>query len=299
MSDAVSEALGPYGLRALGEERDQLGEGPVWNQRYGELWHVDIAGGKVHVSPLPHSLSVTLDFDGEVSSVVPRAAGGMVVTVGHEIVTLDADGVRAKLACVEHELADNRFNDCRCDTKGRLWAGTMSKTRRPGTAALYCLAPGEPIQRMVPETTLSNGISWSPSGEQMYFVDSTTQRIDVFDFEPSAGAISDRRALAYVEPNDGLPDGIAVDSEGSIWLCLFGGGALRRYSSDGVLEEEIQLPVTNPTCPTFGASDLGTLFVTTAKHRLSKRQLASEPLAGAVLALEPGVRGLPVNEFGG
>ena len=78
-----------------------------------------------------------------------------------------------------------------------------------------------------------------------------------------------------------------------------GGGALRRYSSVGDLEEEIQLPVSSPTCPTFGGPDLGTLYVTTAKHRLSRHQLLSEPLAGAVLALEPGVRGLPVNEFGG
>jgi len=295
----LRERLGPYGLRALGEDRDQLGEGPVWNPRCGELWHVDIARGKVHASPPPHTRSVTFDFDGEVSSVVPRARGGMIVAIGHEIIGLDAHGVRAGLARVEPDLVDNRFNDCRCDAKGRLWAGTMSKTRRPGTAALYCLAPGEPIQRMVAGTTLSNGISWSPSGEQMYFVDSTTQRIDVFDFEPSAGAISNRRTLAYVEPNDGLPDGIAVDSEGGIWLCLFGGGALRRYSSVGDLEEEIQLPVSSPTCPTFGGPDLGTLYVTTAKHRLSRHQLLSEPLAGAVLALEPGVRGLPVNEFGG
>ena len=133
----------------------------------------------------------------------------------------------------------------------------------------------------------------------MYFVDSTTQRIDVFDFDGGTGSVSNRRPFAHIDPRDGLPDGITVDRKGGVWLCLFGGRALRRYNEAGVLEEVIMLPTTNPTCPAFGGTDLATLFITTARHRLSPEQIASEPLAGAVLALEPGVTGLPTNRFGG
>jgi sugar lactone lactonase YvrE len=129
--------------------------------------------------------------------------------------------------------ATNRFNDCRCDPRCRLWAGTMSRERSPGAAALYRLAPGEEMERVIPETTISNGLAWSPAGDLMYFVDS------------------------------------------------------------------IGLPVTNPTSPVFGGSGLNTLYVTSARHRLSGKQLAAEPLAGAVLALEPGVTGWPGNRFGG
>jgi sugar lactone lactonase YvrE len=129
--------------------------------------------------------------------------------------------------------ATNRFNDCRCDPQGRLWAGTMSKERSPGAAALYRLAPGEEIERVIPGDHHLQRPGLEPGGDLMYFVDS------------------------------------------------------------------IGLPVTNPTSPVFGGSGLNTLYVTSARLRLSGEQLAAEPLAGAVLALEPGVTGLPGNRFGG
>jgi sugar lactone lactonase YvrE len=130
----------------------------------------------------------------------------------------------------------------------------------------------------------------------MYFVDSLTFRVDAFDFD---GTISGRRPLIEVDPTDGLPDGLAIDVEGGIWLCLFGGGAVRRYSPSGALDAHIPLPVTNPTCPAFGGPDLATLFVTSARHRLTAEQLGAEPQAGSLLAVEAGVRGLPANRFAG
>jgi sugar lactone lactonase YvrE len=133
----------------------------------------------------------------------------------------------------------------------------------------------------------------------MFFVDSTTQRIDALDFDAATGAISDRRPFAAIDPADGLPDGLAVDAEDGIWICLFGGAAVRRYDVAGRLDAVVELPVTNPTCPAFGGPGLATLYVTSARHRLTPVQLAAEPLAGAVLALDPGVRGLPRGTFGG
>jgi sugar lactone lactonase YvrE len=133
----------------------------------------------------------------------------------------------------------------------------------------------------------------------MYFIDSTTQRVDVFDFDARTGAVADRRTFAEIDVADGLPDGMTVDAEGGVWVCLFGGGALRRYGDDGKLDAVFSLPVTNPTSAAFGGPDLSTLYVTSAWHRLSEAQLAAEPLAGAVFAIEPGVAGLPGNRFAG
>jgi sugar lactone lactonase YvrE len=175
----------------------------------------------------------------------------------------------------------------------------MSKQRVAGSAALYRLAPGAALEQVIAGTTISNGLAWSPSGERMYFVDSTTQRIDVFDFDAATGDIADRRTLAEIDPRDGLPDGMTVDAEGGVWVCLFGGAAIRRYGPDGRLDAAIALPATNPTSAVFGGADLRTLYITTARHRLSPRQLTAELLAGAVLALEPGVSGLPGNRFAG
>jgi sugar lactone lactonase YvrE len=286
-------------VRVALHARDQLGEGPFWDERAGELLRVDIARGCIHAwNPVSHRVA-THALAGEVSAVVPRAgAAGWLLAIGHRLVLREGEAQRT-LAAVEQRRPANRFNDCKCDPQGRVWAGTMSKQRAPATAALYRLAPRGEIERVIAGTTISNGLGWSPAGDRMYFIDSTTQRIDVLDFDAASGAVADRRTLAEVDPHDGLPDGMAVDAEGGIWVCLFGGGAVRRYSPDGVLDAAIALPVTNPTSPVFGGADLRTLYVTTARHRLSAEQLAVEPLAGAVLALDPGVRGMPGNRFAG
>jgi sugar lactone lactonase YvrE len=286
-------------VRVALRARDELGEGPFWDERTGELLRVDIARGRIHAWDPVGDRVTTHDVAAEVSAVLPRAAAaGWLVAAGHRLLLRDGDD-RRTLAIVERDVPDNRFNDCKCDPQGRVWAGTMSKRRAPGTAALYRLAPGGEIERVIAGTTISNGLGWSPSGERMYFVDSTTQRIDVLDFDGADGRVADRRALAEVDPRDGLPDGLAVDAEGGIWVCLFGGGAVRRYGPDGALDAAIRLPVTNPTSPVFGGADLRTLYVTSARHRLSLGRLALEPLAGAVFALDPGVAGLPGNRFAG
>jgi sugar lactone lactonase YvrE len=278
---------------------DHLGEGPHWDDRAGELLWVDITQGRIHAwSPASGHVRTEL-LSGEVSAVIPRAsASGHVVAAGHRLAIRDGKGERT-LAIVEQDLQDNRFNDCKCDPQGRLWAGTMSKRRAPGTAAVYRLSAGGEIERVIAETTLSNGLAWSPHGDTMYFIDSTTQRIDAFDFDARTGDVSDRRPLVAIDPDDGLPDGMTVDAEGGIWVCLFGGAALRRYTPEGHLDTAIPLPTTNPTSPVFGGPDLRTLYITTARHRLTPDQLATEPLAGAVLTLDPGVQGLPGNRFAG
>ncbi len=264
----MTAAAGTARVRVALHSADHLGEGPFWDERAGELLRVDITRGRIHGWRPAANRVRMLALGGEVSAVVPRAAApGCLVAAGHRLVLRDGDDERTlavveqdrtdnrfndcnerTLAVVEQDRTDNRFNDCKCDPQGRLWAGTMSKRRAPGTAALYRLAPGGEIERVIEGTTISNGLAWSPSGERMYFVDSTTQRIDAFDFDAATGGIADRRTFTQIDPRDGLPDGLAADAEGGIWVCLFGGAAIRRYSPDGALEATIALPVTNPSC---------------------------------------------------
>lgn len=285
-------------IHAVAGHRNRLGEGPTWCG--DRLLHVDILGGKVHaLNPVTRERwSLPVD-GGEVSAAVPRADGGIVIAIEHELISFDRDGNRETLAIVEDHLPTNRFNDCRCDRAGRLWAGTMSRERVPGTAALYCLEAGGPIRRVIAETTLSNGIGWSPDWDRMYFIDSTTQRIDVLEFDVATGGVADRRTLANVEERDGMPDGLAVDADGGVWVCLFRGGSVRRYEPDGSLSDVISLPVTDPTCPAFGGPDLRTLYITTARHRLSPKEQKREPLAGMVLSFDAGVAGMPTPRFAG
>jgi sugar lactone lactonase YvrE len=278
---------------------DQLGEGPFWDDLRGELLRVDISRGLVHGWNPSTGAAWRRECDGEVGAALPRAgADGLVMAVGRRIVVDEGEGVRV-LARVEEDRPGNRFNDCKCDPAGRLWAGTMSGDSSSGEASLYRMAPGGEIELVISGTTISNGLGWSPAGDRMYFIDSTTHRIDMFDYDAESGQIAGRRTFAETDPSEGLPDGMTVDSEGGVWVCLFGGGALRRYSEDGALEAHVELPVTNPTSPVFGGPDLRTLYVTSARHNLSEAQLAAEPLAGAVLALQPAVAGTPGHRFAG
>lgn len=297
MSGHLADSLHP--ISVVGDDRNHLGESPVWDDRQQQLLRVDITAGRVITLTPSNKSTSSFDAGGEVSSVIPRENGGMLLAIGHEIVALRPDGERDMLAIVEDDKPDNRFNDCRCDPAGRLWAGTMNKQRSPGTAGLYRMERGGPMQQIIAGTTLSNGIGWSPAGDRMYFIDSTEQRIDVFDFDSSSSSISERRCFAPILADDGLPDGLTVDAEGGVWLCLFGGGQVRRYDEAGALSAVVSLPVTNPTCPTFGGPDLRTMYVTTAQHRLTATQLAREPLAGALLSFDPGVSGRPAFRFAG
>ena len=286
-------------VRIARRGRDHLGEGACWPAGGRALLRVDITAGLVHHWDPDSGEQRTDRFDGDVGAAVPRSNGGMVVAVDRRLVLVDPGGERRTLLEVESGRDGNRFNDCRADPAGRLWAGTMSRTREPGVAALYRVEPDGGCRAVLEGLTLSNGICWSPAGDAMYHVDSTAQRIDRYGFDAARGELADHRVHAEIAPEDGLPDGLCADAEGGVWVSLFGGGALHRYDERGALTERVPLPVTNPTCPAFGGEDLATLYVTTSRHTLSGEQQRAEPAAGCLLALEPGVRGLPSGAFGG
>jgi sugar lactone lactonase YvrE len=285
-------------ITAVGDLRDELGEGPHWDAGSRQLIHVDITRGLVYGLNPETGQTWRIAQGGEVSAAIPCRDGGFLLANGHELVIRSSDSEPRIVASVERGLGHTRFNECRCDPRGTLWAGTMSRERRPRTGALYRLAPGGTIERVVTGTTISNGLGWSPEADRMYFIDSLTYRIDVFDYDLSSAELENRRTLASVDSNDGLPDGLTVDAEGCIWVCLFGGAAVRRYAADGSLMAHVSLPVTNPTCPAFGGADLATLYITSARHRLTAQQLAAEPLAGALLSMRLGVSGVPGHAFG-
>ena len=279
---------------------DELGEGPQWDLTSGELVRVDITRGRVHrLDPVTGATS-TLELGDVVGFAIPRASGGLVVGVRRAVILLEPDGTSSDiLAAVEPDLVDNRFNDAKCDPTGRLWAGTMAMGETDPDGALYRIGSDGHVDRVVAGLTISNGLDWSPDATLMYLNDTPTGRIDVFDHDPVDGTITGRRQFAGIDPTVGFPDGLTVDAEGGVWVALFGGGQIRRYSAEGELDVVVALPVTNVTSLTFGGPDLADLYVTTARHHLTPEQLTDQPLAGAVFVLHPGVRGRPAGRFAG
>jgi sugar lactone lactonase YvrE len=192
-----------------------------------------------------------------------------------------------------------RFNDGGCDPAGRFWAGTLSYDGTAEAAALYRLDTDGTVREVLGGVTNSNGIAWSPDGAQLYYVDTGLGRVDRLELDSITGVVVARTTVIRVPSSDGVPDGLTVDAEGHLWLALWGGGCVRRYSPEGELETVLRLPVELVTSVCFGGAELDELFITTARDGLSDSEIAAQPLAGSVFRWLPGVRGVAPAAFAG
>jgi sugar lactone lactonase YvrE len=281
----------------------RVAEGPVWDDATGTLVWVDIMSHAVHRYDPSTGQDHAIDVGQPVGAAVLRRAGsGLVLALRDGFGLLDeASGQVQLLAAVEADVPANRMNDGKCDPGGRFWAGTMPYSPTPNSAAgaLYRLDPDLRVTQMVSGVTLSNGLGWSPDSRHMYYIDSMTQGMDVFDFAPDDGRISNRRRLITIPPDEGLPDGMTVDAEGGLWMALHGSGTIRRYTPDGRLDRVVRVPPKMVTCCAFGGPDLTDLYITTMTLGLSEAERRAQPLAGALFRCRPGMRGLPAHRFAG
>ena len=237
-----------------------------------------------------------IDIPGPVAAIVrPRAAGGLVVATETGVALLDGDDDAAILCEIVQE-PGVRMNDGDCDPDGRFWCGTMAYDARDGGGALYRVEPDGRFATALDDVTISNGLGWSPDGRTAFYVDSMARGIDTFSYSPASGELGDRRRFADIDASLGLPDGLAVDAEGGVWLALWDGGAVRRYAPDGTLDAVVPLPCGRVTACAFGGDDLSELFITTSRLELPD---GVDPLGGALFRCEPGVRGQAVLEFAG
>jgi len=282
------------------DARAELGEGPRWDPREQRLLWVDIMAGRVHAFRPDKGACRNVGVGKPVGALAGARDGSLVLAVADGFARLDfKSGATTMLAAVEADRPQNRMNDGACDPAGRFWAGTMALDESPGQGALYRLDPDLTVHTMVTSVTISNGIDWSLDGRRMYYVDSPTRRIDVFDLDGQSGGITNRRPFATIPAEAGIPDGHTVDADGFDWLALWGGAALRRYAPDGTLERTVPLPFSHPTSCAFGGAALDELYVTSARRPLSVEERKREPEAGSLLRLRPGVKGRPANLFGG
>ena len=274
-----------------------LAEGPWWCAD-GMLRWVDIlapallqgdpASGAVRTTPMPDLTS----------AIVPRSKGGFVLATQSGFRAWDGE-TATMLAQPEPDLPGNRLNDAACDRMGRLWAGTLAIDTTPGNGALWRLDPGGAMHRMDHGFHVANGLGWSPDDRTMYFVDSGRRRIYAYAFDLATGTLGARRNFVDVPEGAGVPDGLAVDADGFVWVAHWDGWCVTRYDPDGRVERVVNLPVPRPTSCTFGGPGLDCLYITTGRIRLSAQQLADAPLSGSVLAFHPGICGLPAASFAG
>ena len=280
----------------------QIGEGPLWDARTQRLYWVDIVGQELHVFNPADGTDTTHPCPEIVTSVSPRAAGGVLLTLRRSFALFDeAMGRFDAIAHVEPDMPGNRFNDGKTDRRGRHWAGTMGDVdwNHP-IGNLYRFGPDRRPVRVAENICCSNGIAWSPDDRTMYFCESFAYVIHAYDFDAVTGAIENRRTFATVDAASGsFPDGITVDADGFLWCAQPVFGRLVRYDPAGQIERIIELPVSRGTSVMFGGPDLSTLYITTMRTTLNEQQLSEEPLAGSLLTITPGVRGIAETPFAG
>ena len=277
-----------------------LGEGPVWSAEARRLYWVDILAPALHASD-PETGETTVQRMPElIGCVALRARGGFVAGMQGGFKTVDpGSGAITLIADPEADRPGNRFNDGKCDRRGRFWAGTLALDAARDVGSLYRLDPNGRTSLMESGVHVSNGLGWSPDDRTFYFTDSGRRIIYAYEFDLETGTIANRRVFASFAEDVGTPDGLTVDAEGFVWVAHWDGWRVSRHDPDGVVERIIDMPVPRPTSCAFGGPDLRTLFVTSARIRLSAAQLADAPLSGSVFAIETGVRGLPEPAYEG
>ncbi|HXI59168.1 MAG TPA: SMP-30/gluconolactonase/LRE family protein [Polyangia bacterium] len=280
----------------------QIGEGPLWSAREQRLYWVDIVGQQLNVFDPADGSNRVFSMPELITSVSTRQNGGLILTLRGSIAFFDpTSGKLTKVAEPEPDKPGNRFNDAKCDRQGRLWAGTMGDVDWDSPIGnLYRFGADGKAVRMEEGICCSNGLGWSPDSKTMYFTESFRHRIFAYDFDAATGDIANRRIFLSLEPHESaFPDGMTVDAEGFVWCAQPMFGRLARYDPKGVLERIIELPVSRGTGVMFGGPNLDVLYVTTMRVTLSDAQLAEEPLAGSLLALRPGVKGIAETPFAG
>jgi sugar lactone lactonase YvrE len=245
-SFGIAEPVGPNSAR--------LGEGPRWDAAAGRLLWVDIEGGLLHAGDR------TIEGGAMVCAVAPWTRDTVLVALADALAAVDVgDGTVRRLAQIPHGRPGMRCNDGACDAAGRFWIGTMALDESPGAAALYRYDRDGVLHTVLSGIGLSNGLCWDATDRLMYYVDSLTQRIDLFDFDLASGTVENRRPFAAIPEPDGIPDGLAIDEQGGIWVALHGGGRVLRFDPDGAVSGHVDVPVPKVTACCFAGDRL---FVT-------------------------------------
>jgi sugar lactone lactonase YvrE len=279
--------------------RAELGEGPIWDAALRRLLFVDIHQRRLHsFDPITGDHRV-FQLERAVSAITPTKAGDWLAAADLGFVRIDpATGDITSLPDVEPARSRRRMNDGAVDPAGRFWAGSMSLDGVAGQGTLFRVDRDLVVTPMVTPVTTSNGPAWSPDGRLMYYADTRTRRVDVFDFAAEAGTVANRRPFVSFESGPGRPDGVIVDRSGGVWVALWEGSAVQRYFPDGRLDLEITLPVRCPTKCAFGGADLGDLYITSARAPLDPELRATDRPDGGLFAVRPGVFGQILPVFG-
>ena len=276
-----------------------LAEGPLWHYHQQKLYWVDIEKMELHTLDPFTAIHSQLSTKKRIGAVLPSKNGNLILALQGELAELNiATSEIKKLIDLEPGSPENRCNDGKCDSQGRLWIGTMHVDCNPGKGSLYCVDGSLKVTTVLQNLTISNGMGWSQAGDKMYFIDSHDQNVKQFDFNIDYPSLTNEQVIIRSNTKNESPDGMCVDNESMLWVAFWGGGRVGRYDPiTGKQVAEITVPALHVTSCCFGGIDLQTLYITTARQGLSEQQIQEHPLSGSLFSCQPGVSGLSADVF--
>jgi sugar lactone lactonase YvrE len=283
------------------DTRVDLGEGPAWDAMRNRLYWVDIHAGVLHIFHPEDGTDIRINLGETVGCVAPCQSGDLIIALHGSFATLNLITQKlTRLTTLEQHLPSNRFNDGKCDPAGRFLAGTMDNAEKEACGSLYSFSSNGSLKTLLNGIRISNGIAWSPNYKTFYHIDTPSRQITAFDYDLATGEIDNPRLAIAIPPALGWPDGMTSDSEGALWVAMWGGAKITRWNPiTGKLMEAFPVPALNITSCIFGGPDLSDLYITSARKGLSAEQLKKYPASGGLFRIKTKIQGTPTFAFGG
>jgi sugar lactone lactonase YvrE len=269
-----------------------LGEGPAWDTKTQTLYWVDILEKRIYAGT-----ELLAQLDDYIGCLAPCKNGNLILGMRSSFANLRVDSPQQTVLAALNEHATNRINDGKCDPAGRFLAGTMDMNETDPNGALYSF-DGKQTTRLLNGITISNGLAWSPDHKTFYYTDTPTRKVQAFDYDLATGQIANPRTAVHVPDTLGWADGMTSDTDGNLWIALWGGAQVTKWNPrTGQLLEQIPVPAFQTSSCVFGGKDMNELYVTSARKGMSEENLKKYPLSGGLFKVETKVTGMPTFEF--
>ena len=270
-----------------------LGEGPAWDSKTQTLYWLDILEKRIYADT-----RILAQLDDLICCIAPRKNGNLLLGTRLGFADLDPDTVQLTvLAALDSELPTNRLNDGKCDPAGRLLAGTMDMNEKDPNGALYSF-DGKNSTRLLDKVTISNGLAWSVDYKTFYYIDTPTREVKAFDYDLATGQIANPRVAIHIPESLGWPDGMTSDTDGNLWIALWGGAQVTKWNpSTGKLLEQIPVPALQTSSCVFGGKEMNELYITSARKSMGETDLNKYPLSGGLFKVITNVVGMKTFEF--
>ncbi|MBL8051443.1 MAG: SMP-30/gluconolactonase/LRE family protein [Anaerolineales bacterium] len=274
------------------DARATLGEGPAWDARTQTLYWVDILEKNIYAD-----VELFAELDDLIGCLAPCENGHLILGTRASFTDFEPATAQQTVLYTLTESAHNRMNDGKCDPAGRFLAGTMAMNESEPSGNLYSFN-GKQTEVLIPNVTISNGMAWSPDYKTFYYIDTPTREVKAFDYDLKTGKIANPRVVIQIPASFGWPDGMTSDMQGNLWIAMWGGAQITKWNPNtGVLLEKIPVPALNTSCCAFGGKNMNELFITSARHGMSEKEITSHPHSGGLFKVITKVEGMPTFEF--